>query len=1078
MSPSPPHERPRKRRWPRRLLLGGVIVAGLLFVFRRPVLGALVVSQLERAAAEAGGRLTVRSVGGSWIDDVILEGVDWTTESTTVRGARVQVQFSLWDALRGKPTWLRRVAASASSIELDLSQPGVEGAGSSSFELPTYLPPATVEVGRLEIDLADGEELACDDLLIELVERGPVLDWSVSGRLDDGRLQAEGSCELSAPIPELRVTRLDVAYGSNRLTSDGLVVPLSFTSASEALRHTQGGFDVVIIEPTPSLSRLELAACFDEGGRADLTGIVVTPAGAATLRAGSIELDEAVDDLLGAAVVLELDVALDSLGPVGELLGRDPWSGALHGQLAISGSLGSPVGELHVSANAVELEGFAIGALDVDARWSASDETVLIEELTLVRTDADAAWRLAEPASLSFLSDGVACERFELSSSAGSATLSLSVEDGRTEFGLELASFDFDLLEGVFLPPDWLLGALSGQIDGVVDGNGTHVDFQLATPEFRPGADHPTWRFDLRGRLSPDRFVLEQLEGETSAGGILRARAELPLDLESSGVLATRVLAPGEIALALEAENLDLEAWTELVPEDGRARGKVDLEVELAGSWEHPRGALRLVASDLEPRVSLFPAELSPLAATLAVELGERVTVREATLSAGAGITATFVGALEAVIDVPRLVEDPTWLLGVPIGLTGELAAPDLTWLARSVDELRRLEGRVAARGRLAGTLRDPRWQGEVELREGEFRLATGLPTVRGLEADLVVDNRRWELRSATGEMGGAEIALTGTVDASGEAVVLDLRLTGERMLLVRTSETKIRANARLAIQGPIEKLRATGELVVTEGRHVRDIDIFSALGGSSSAAPDTGSGIHFSISNEPPLADMEFDVALKSEGPLVVDNNLTRAEFRPDLRLRGTGRLLILNGPVFIDPSTISLPSGKLRVNAGILDFRFESPFVPDLSLTAEMRVRGYDIDATVSGPYDNPEILLSSSPPLPDDELLLLFLTGQLPSTEDSATDAAGAVAIFLAQDVLSRWLFGSDVDGSEDVMDRIEFTVGAEVSRTGTPTARATYYLRARPRGVGRTSYLTAERDAWDRINYGIGFVFRFR
>ena len=118
-------------------------------------------------------------------------------------------------------------------------------------------------------------------------------------------------------------------------------------------------------------------------------------------------------------------------------------------------------------------------------------------------------------------------------------------------------------------------------------------------------------------------------------------------------------------------------------------------------------------------------------------------------------------------------------------------------------------------------------------------------------------------------------------------------------------------------------------------------------------------------------------------------------------------------------------------------------------------------------------------SDPPLPDDQLLLLFLTGQTPA--DSAEEGLGAleaVGVYLAQDALSRWLFQTDVDDEDTALDRVDFVMGAEVSQSGSPTARGTLYLKERPRGRGRYQYVTAERDKYDRINYGFGILFRFQ
>jgi hypothetical protein len=61
---------------------------------------------------------------------------------------------------------------------------------------------------------------------------------------------------------------------------------------------------------------------------------------------------------------------------------------------------------------------------------------------------------------------------------------------------------------------------------------------------------------------------------------------------------------------------------------------------------------------------------------------------------------------------------------------------------------------------------------------------------------------------------------------------------------------------------------------------------------------------------------------------------------------------------------------------------------------------------------------------------------------------------------------------------LLDRLELEIGADVTESGAPTARATYWLTDRPPSKRRAPYLVAERDKYDKINFGIGVRFRFR
>ena len=61
---------------------------------------------------------------------------------------------------------------------------------------------------------------------------------------------------------------------------------------------------------------------------------------------------------------------------------------------------------------------------------------------------------------------------------------------------------------------------------------------------------------------------------------------------------------------------------------------------------------------------------------------------------------------------------------------------------------------------------------------------------------------------------------------------------------------------------------------------------------------------------------------------------------------------------------------------------------------------------------------------------------------------------------------------------MLDRFVLEVGADVSRTGAPTMRGLLFLEPHRARTGRTTYLVAERDRYDFLNYAFGIRFRFR
>lgn len=152
----------------------------------------------------------------------------------------------------------------------------------------------------------------------------------------------------------------------------------------------------------------------------------------------------------------------------------------------------------------------------------------------------------------------------------------------------------------------------------------------------------------------------------------------------------------------------------------------------------------------------------------------------------------------------------------------------------------------------------------------------------------------------------------------------------------------------------------------------------------------------------------------------------------------------------------------------------------MPQLDLIAHSKVLGYEINVVTQGPLDNPVITLSSSPVLPNDDLLLLLLTGQ-PPKEDVAggtmSRATTNVMVYLGRNFLTKWLEDESGASDESILDRFELDYGRGITKSGEQTVEATFRLSELGTGKRRIYYLSGEKDKYDAYNYGMKVVFRF-
>jgi len=330
-----------------------------------------------------------------------------------------------------------------------------------------------------------------------------------------------------------------------------------------------------------------------------------------------------------------------------------------------------------------------------------------------------------------------------------------------------------------------------------------------------------------------------------------------------------------------------------------------------------------------------------------------------------------------------------------------------------------------------------------------------------------------------TGELGGSAFVLTGSVARSAQGLQVDARLVGDELLVVRQGGTRLRANVDATVSGELSALTIAGSAVITEGVYSTPIDVTGFLGGPR---PVRARGIQLFRIGSGPLADARFDleVGTAPESSFLISTTTYKGGLRPDLHLGGTGALPVMTGTVYFDPAVVSLPATRLRVTSGTLIFDESNPFVPTLRVQAASRIRGFDVSASIAGPFDATEITLSSEPPLNSTELLNLVLTGQVPGDDTTrAGEVAQQLAAYLAKDFLAWYISPEPSDKSSDsLMDRIEVITGEDISKSGASTVEGRFRFAEDVTRDDDALYLVAQRDEYDFYNFGIRISFRIK
>jgi len=972
-----------------------------------------------------------------------------------LQSARGHVELCVHDlaALEASPPgWIgpHRV-----SLEGEL---GPRGLAIARGRLETHTGRIVVRTGELRWrePIEERAEIALEGDLyfVDLAELGALVDtrsWagSARGTLEIAGTLAEPQCRLALRGERVVLSGLELGALEARARVDGARVEILSLSALGALGHLhlQGAMDWRTRVVESSALRVSVPALEVLLPERFARGVVALDA----------RLSGALDELEGEVEIAALDVATSA----GHELDRIDASARM-------------------SPRRVDVRSLSLGAFGVDLRAKGAlvhehlggPMLAEIEEALLVRDGVGLV--LARPCAVEVERGSVSAPAIAMTGLSGELLAAFAWREGEFELDARFDDIEPIPLLAPFLGRDVSVGDVDGRAHVREESGRFEIAADLQATRIVPGAGWPALALDVSTRASGARAVVERCTlraGETLA---LSLMGELPFDERAPWRFAEGAL---QASVDLRIGDASVLPWRELgLP--GPVAGELAASGRLAGVAPDLRGYVEVEGKGL----SIAPLSDSGVVQALGVgdgtvrariEIDGALSIEDFSLAAKPGVRVEARGTLfsrSALDGWWRARRAPWTESGADIAASW--AIENLAVLAELTPMLRRTAGTTRGEVRVEGALASPRLTGRAELRDGEVRLDARFPALQRLSGEFRLEGERVQVERLVGELGAGPFEIAGSVRVSPR-VEVDLAIKGRELLVVQRPDLRVRADAELALTGPLEALLLRGDLAPQDSRWSRNFDWFrprSRGGVARDASPPL-----FSIDSGA-LSTLRFDVHLRGGEPFRIDSNIARGSLRPDLALTGTGRAPVLTGALFLDPTVVPLPAANLELRAGTLAIDRRDPLDPVLDFALSARVRGYDLAIRASGRYSAPELELSSVPPLPGEDILMLLLTGRAPGgslSGDEGVDAAETVIVYLGKDLLSR-LF----EGEGSMMERVEFQTGADVTQNGGSTAQVRIRVSGRAEGTGRAIYLRGERDIYDRINFGARFVMRLR
>ena len=271
-----------------------------------------------------------------------------------------------------------------------------------------------------------------------------------------------------------------------------------------------------------------------------------------------------------------------------------------------------------------------------------------------------------------------------------------------------------------------------------------------------------------------------------------------------------------------------------------------------------------------------------------------------------------------------------------------------------------------------------------------------------------------------------------GTLDiVKGKPSKVDLRVTADHLPLLRNDSMIVRANADLRLTGALPQAALTGNVGIVDSLFYRDIELLPIgtpfVTPSAAALPKIDAPANPTSSLPEPLRDWSLDVRVRSHNPFLIRGNFAEGQVTGDLRIVGTLGNPQPDGEVIVKDLKAALPFSTLHVRKGTLRFTPSGGFDPALEIRGTANPRPYQVNAYVYGRASDPQLMLTSSPPLPENEIMTLLATGTTSrGLEDPQAASSRALQLLAEEMRRGRFVVGRRLRPLLGLLDKVDFSI----------------------------------------------------
>jgi translocation and assembly module TamB len=324
------------------------------------------------------------------------------------------------------------------------------------------------------------------------------------------------------------------------------------------------------------------------------------------------------------------------------------------------------------------------------------------------------------------------------------------------------------------------------------------------------------------------------------------------------------------------------------------------------------------------------------------------------------------------------------------------------------------MKGPIAIGADFAGTPADPQLTGIARGKGIIYRNAGFGTEITDLAFEGSFTGSSLRIASLTGKANGGTLTGSGFIrlDADAEQQV-NLTLDLQRARLANSDTIEMTMSGPLRLEGTLADATLSGNLRVDTARiqlvqvETSEVPQLKVRRAGEIRIPEKEQSLS--------ATNLKLNVRVQADDRIRVEGMGLDSIWRADIRLRGTARAPLLLGTATLAEGEFTFAGSDFDLTRGRVDFNGK-PLDSSINIQAQTVAEDVTAFVTISGTAARPDVRFSSSPTLPEDEILSRLLFGS------SVADLSVTEAVQLATAI-------AGLQSGVDTMGKIRRSVGVD-------------------------------------------------